>query len=65
LYSTFKSERFKKPKLVEEKMEKGEIGPRAGKGIYEYKNVNVRGLFEKRYKGLIKLLQFMKENRLL
>ncbi len=65
LSSTFKSERFKKPKLVEEKMEKGEIGPRAGKGIYEYKNVNVRALFEKRYKGLIKLLQFMKENRLL
>jgi len=65
LYSTFKSERFKKPKLVEEKMEKGEIGPRAGKGIYEYKNVNVRALFEKRYKDLIKLLHFMKENRLL
>jgi len=65
LYSTFKSERFKKPKLVEEKMKKGEIGPRAGKGIFEYKNVNVRALFEKRYKGLIKLLHFMKENRLL
>jgi 3-hydroxybutyryl-CoA dehydrogenase len=65
LYSKFKSERFKKPKLVEEKMEKGEIGPRAGKGIYEYKNVNVRALFEKRYKDLIKLLHFMKENRLL
>lgn len=65
MYSTFKSERFKKPKLVEEKMKKGEIGPRAGKGIYEYKNVNVRALFEKRYKDLIKLLHFMRENRLL
>lgn len=65
LYSAFKSERFKKPKLVEEKMGKGEIGPRTGKGIYEYKNVNIRALFEKKYKDLIKLLRFMKKNRLL
>jgi 3-hydroxybutyryl-CoA dehydrogenase len=65
LYSAFKSERFKKPKLVEEKMGKGEIGPRTGKGIYEYKNVDIRALFEKKYKDLIKLLRFMKKNRLL
>ena len=65
LYSVFKSERFKKPKLVEEKMRKGEIGPRTGKGIYEYKNVDIRALFEKKYEDLIKLLRFMKKNRLL
>jgi 3-hydroxybutyryl-CoA dehydrogenase len=65
LYSAFKSERFEKPKLVEEKMKMGEIGPRAGKGIYDYKDRDVRGLFEKRYRDLIKLLRFMKKNRLL
>jgi 3-hydroxybutyryl-CoA dehydrogenase len=65
LYSVFKSERFKKPKLIEEKMKKGEIGPRAGKGIYDYQNVDVRALFEKRYEQLIKMLSFMRRNRLL
>lgn len=65
LYSAFKSERFKTPKLVEEKMGKGEMGPRTGKGIYEYRNVNIRALFEKKYRDLIKLLLFMKKNRLL
>ena len=65
LQSAFQSERFQKPKLVEEKMMKGEIGPRTGKGIYEYRNVNVRHLFQKRYKDLIKLLKFMQKNGLL
>ncbi len=65
LQSAFQSERFQKPRLVEEKMKKGEIGPRTGKGIYEYKDIDVRALFEKRYKGLIKLLKFMKKNSLL
>lgn len=65
LQSAFQSERFEKPKLVEEKMMRGEIGPRTGKGIYDYRNVDVRALFEKRYKGLIKLLKFMQKNGLL
>ena len=65
LYSAFKNERFKKPRLVEEKMKKGEIGPRTGKGIFDYKDVDVRAVFEKKYRDLIKLLQFMKKNRLL
>jgi len=65
LYSAFKNERFKKPKLVEEKMKRGEIGPRTGRGIFEYQDVDVRGVFEKKYKDLIKLLRFMKKNRFL
>jgi 3-hydroxybutyryl-CoA dehydrogenase len=65
LCSAFKSERFRKPKLVEEKMERGEIGPRGRKGIYDYGSVDVQALFEKRYKDLIKMLTFMKKNRLL
>ncbi len=65
LYSAFRSERFQKPKLVEEKMKRGEIGPRTGKGIYEYQDVDVRAFFEKKYKGLVKLLKFMQKHRLL
>lgn len=61
LHSKFKSERFKVPKLIEEKMEKGETGPRKGKGIYEYKDVEIKTLFERKYKDLINLLRFVKE----
>jgi len=65
LSSALGSKRFEKPNLVEEKMRKGEIGPRAGKGIFDYQDVDVRALFEKRYKALVKMLRFAKENRLL
>ena len=64
LYSAFRNERFKKPLLVEEKMDKGEIGPRAGKGIFKYEGVDLRALFERKYRDLIKLLRFMKRNKL-
>ncbi len=64
LYCAFRNERFKKPGLVKEKMEKGELGPRTGKGIFEYEGVDIRALFEKRYRDLIKLLRFMKRNEL-
>jgi len=60
LHSAFKSERFKVPRLIKEKMEKGETGPRTGKGIYEYKDVEIKTLFERKYRDLIKLLRFVK-----
>ena len=59
LYSAFKSERFKVPKFIEEKMKRGELGPRTGKGIYDYKDVKVNSLFEDRYERLIKLLSLL------
>jgi 3-hydroxybutyryl-CoA dehydrogenase len=65
LSSAFKNERFNQPRLVEDKMKRGEIGPRTGKGIFDYKDVDVRAVFEKKYKDLIKLLRFMKKNKIL
>jgi len=64
LSRAFGGERFLRPNLVEEKMKKGEIGPRSGKGIYDYRDVDIRALFEKKYEDLIKLLRFMKRNNL-
>jgi len=61
LHSTFKSERFKVPKQIKEKMRRGETGPRTGKGIYDYQDVEIKTLFEKKYKDLIRLLRFVKE----
>ncbi len=63
LSSALGSERFEKPRLVEEKMGRGEIGPRAGKGIFDYQGVDVRARFEERYGALVKLLRFMKKHR--
>lgn len=63
LSSALGSTRFEKPRLVEEKMRRGEVGPRTGKGIFDYQGVDVRALFEKRYKALVKMLRFMKRNR--
>ena len=60
LYSAFKSERFKVPELIEEKMRKGEVGPRTGKGIYDYRDIPVKLLFEDRYRKLVKLLRLLK-----
>ncbi len=61
LYSAFKSERFKVPRLVKEKMRKGETGPRTGKGIYDYRGKNVDLLFRRRHRELIRLLKSMKQ----
>ena len=62
LYSAYKSERFKAPNLIEEKMKRGETGPRAGKGIYEYRGRNTKALFEKKYRDLIRVLKAMGKN---
>ena len=60
LYGAYKSERFKAPDLIERKMKRGETGPRAGKGIYEYGDgTTVKALFEKKYRDLIKVLKAM------
>jgi 3-hydroxybutyryl-CoA dehydrogenase len=61
LSSAFKDERFNVPRLIEEKMKRGETGPRAGKGIYDYRRKNVDLLFRRRHRELIELLRRMEE----
>jgi 3-hydroxybutyryl-CoA dehydrogenase len=59
LYSAFKAEKFRTPGLIQEKMKKGEVGPRAGKGIFSYEDVNVERLFEERYRQLLTALNLL------
>lgn len=59
LYSAYKSERFKAPKLIEEKMKREERGPRDGKGIYEYRGRDTKAMFEKKYRDLVRVLKAM------
>jgi 3-hydroxybutyryl-CoA dehydrogenase len=63
LYSAYKSERFLAPRLVDEKMKRGETGPRAGKGIYTYDRDNVEAIFEKKYRGLVKVLKAVRATK--
>ena len=53
---------YKAPKSVVEKMEKGEIGPRAGKGYFDYSGVNIDAMFEKRYRGFMELLNLVRSS---
>jgi 3-hydroxybutyryl-CoA dehydrogenase len=54
---------YKPPGSILEKMEKGEIGPRSGKGFYDYSGMNVDAMFKKKYAGFIELLNFLKLSR--
>lgn len=57
LHNTLGGEHFKPPKMVREKMDKAETGPRTGKGFYNYEGVDVRELFDRKYRGFIELLR--------
>ena len=61
LASAFKDEKFKVPRLIEEKMKRGDVGPRAGKGIYEYDGGSIDSLFEEKYEKLLKLLSLLEK----
>ena len=63
LQNALKSERFTPPQSVTEKMEKGEVGPRAERGYFDYKHVDIDDMFSDRYRGFLELLRFIKQSR--
>jgi 3-hydroxybutyryl-CoA dehydrogenase len=54
---------FKPPRLVKEKMEKAEMGPRTGKGFYDYEDVDTRALFNQKYRGFVELLHMYEQSK--
>jgi hypothetical protein len=46
-------------------MAKKEIGPRTGRGFYDYKGVDTRTLFNQKYKGFIELLRLYQRSKYL
>jgi 3-hydroxybutyryl-CoA dehydrogenase len=56
---------FKPPRLVGEKMDKAEMGPRTGKGFYNYKDVDTRALFNDKYMGFVELLRLYHRSKYL
>ncbi len=55
LYSRFGDEKFKPPVWLQEKIKRGEVGVKAGKGIYEYGP----DAYEERVERLRRLLEFL------
>ena len=56
---------FKPPASVVEKMERGEIGPRGGKGYFDYDGVDVPEMMLNRYRGFLELLKLVRRSGVL
>jgi 3-hydroxybutyryl-CoA dehydrogenase len=65
LHHKLGGEHFKPPRLVEEKMAKTEMGPRTGKGFYDYTDVDTRALFNDKYMGFVELLCLYRRSKYL
>jgi 3-hydroxybutyryl-CoA dehydrogenase len=63
LYEKFGRDQYRPLKSIVEKMERGEVGPRSGKGFYDYSEVDRAAMFRKRYKGFIELLGLINRSR--
>ena len=46
-------------------MQANQIGPKTGKGFFNYTNVNTDEMFEDRYRGFIELLNLVKRSNVL
>jgi 3-hydroxybutyryl-CoA dehydrogenase len=57
LHKKLGGEHFKPPRLVGEKMDRAEMGPRTGKGFYDYTGVDTRALFNAKYRAFVELLR--------
>jgi 3-hydroxybutyryl-CoA dehydrogenase len=65
LFNALGQPQFKLLESVNKKMKDGEIGPKTGKGFFDYSKVNVEAMFENRYKGFIELLNLVKGSQVL
>jgi 3-hydroxybutyryl-CoA dehydrogenase len=65
LFSKLGESHYKPVTSIVEKMEKGEIGPRSGKGFFDYSKVNIDAMFKNRYKGFVELLNLVTRSEVL
>ena len=65
LHNTLGGAHFKPPRLVREKMDRSEMGPRTGKGFYDYEDVDTRALFNQKYMGFVELLHLYEQSKYL
>ena len=65
LFDALGQPQFKLLDSIKKKMEAGEIGPKTGKGFFDYSKVNVESMFEDRYKGFLELLNLVRHSKVL
>lgn len=65
LHAKLGGEHFKPPGSVVAKMDADAVGPRAGRGFYDYENVDTRALFEQKYKAFVELLRLYDRSKYL
>jgi 3-hydroxybutyryl-CoA dehydrogenase len=65
LYAALGDPQFKPPASVIKRMETGEIGPKTGKGFFDYSRVDRESMFKNRYKGFLELLNLIRHSQVL
>jgi 3-hydroxybutyryl-CoA dehydrogenase len=65
LHNKLGGDQFEPPRLVREKMASNETGPRTGRGFYDYRDVDVRELFNEKYRGFAELLHLYERSEYL
>jgi 3-hydroxybutyryl-CoA dehydrogenase len=55
-------DRFENPETVTEKFNNNELGPDTGKGYYDYDDVDVEAMFNRKYAGFLELLKAIRES---
>jgi len=63
LFDRFKQDQYKPMPSVIEKMEKGEIGPKTGKGYFDYSGIDSASMFRDRYKAFLELLNLVRKSQ--
>jgi 3-hydroxybutyryl-CoA dehydrogenase len=65
LHDKLGREQYKPLETIVEKMARGEIGPRSGRGFFDYSGVDVDKMFKNRYRGFIELLRLVRQSSVL
>ena len=65
LHTALGAEHYKPPHLVSEKMRLNEVGPKTGKGIFDYSNVDTSTMFQEKYRGFVELLNLYQQSPVL
>lgn len=65
LFDRFKLDHYKPMPSVIEKMRKGEIGPKTGKGYFDYSGIDTASMFRDRYTAFLELLNLVRKSQAL
>ncbi len=63
LHEKLGGQQFQPPELVIEKVDRSEVGPKTGKGFYDYEGIDSRALFNEKYKGFVELLHLYRQSK--